>query len=112
VRNLLRTRAPSEIIALAGSLVVAVLFLAASVGLGMNEMHKLGRLRLTPATAALSLLPVPAVGWVIVLWSRPMPSRGTRLLRLLGTLVLLIASVICAALTLFVLIVKPTPRAS
>jgi hypothetical protein len=112
VRSLLRTRSPSEVVAVAGSVIVAALFLAAVLGLGMNGMHKLGRLRLTPATVGLSLLPFPAVGWVLVMWSRPMPSRGARALRFLGTVLLLLAAAICAALTLFVLLVQPTPRAS
>jgi hypothetical protein len=95
-----------------GSVVVALLALAAVLGLGMNGMHKLGRLRLTPATVALSLFPIPAIGWVVVMWSRPTPSRAARALRFVGSMVLLIVSAICAALTLFVLFIQPTPRAS
>jgi hypothetical protein len=108
----MRNRRPSEMLALTGSAVVVLLFIVAWLGLGMNGMYKLGRLRVTPATVGLSLLPIPAIAWVFVLWSRSMPSPAMRALRLVCSIILLILSALSVALTLFVLLIQPTPRAS
>jgi hypothetical protein len=91
---------------------VALLFAAAALGIGMESTYKLGRLRVAPSTLAFVLLPVPATAWIVVLWSRPMPTATLRIVRILTTLLLLSIAILCASLTFFVLIVRPVSRAS
>ena len=91
---------------------MALLFAAAALGIGMESIYKIGRLRMAPSTIAVVLLPVPATAWIVVLWSRPMATVTLRVVRILTTLLLLCIAIICAALTFFVLVARPVTRAS
>ena len=102
----------SSLVAIAGSILVALLFAAAALGIGMDSTYKIWRLRVASSTMALVLLPVPATAWIVVLWSRPMPTATLRVVRILTTLLLLSIAILCAALTFFVLMVRPVSRAS
>ncbi len=110
--NTARRYSSSEIIALAGSVLVGALFIAAGLGLGMDSIHKVWRFRVAPSTIAMVLLPIPATAWVVALWSRPMPGAGARTGRVVFTVLLVAAAIICAALTLFAVFMKPVERAS
>jgi hypothetical protein len=104
------SRPAPTVIAIAGSLVVALLFLASAFGLGANSPYHLRMLRLTPATLAIALLPAPATAWIAAVWSHRSPSRGANTIRLLVTILLLLIAVASATLTLLVLFTEPVQR--
>lgn len=87
-----------------------LLFIAGGAGIGMESMYRIYGLRFTPLTLALTLVPIPATAWVVVLWSRKSTSRAGQVVRLVATVLLVGISVLAATMTFFVIFIRPIER--
>src|SRR5258706_2860544 len=58
----------------ASSIVVAAFAAAAALGIWMENMHFHPTPRINSFTVALGFFPVPALAWIVYLWTRTRPS--------------------------------------
>jgi hypothetical protein len=90
------------ILAVVGSVAVAVLLLLASLGVWMANEYLHPTPRIKALTVGLGIVPVPALAWIVYLWTRTRPTRALDfVVRTAVSGLLLVGAYVCVGLALF-----------
>jgi len=90
------------LVAATGSLVVAVLLVAAYFGVWMEGAYLHPTPRINALTVGLAFVPIPAISWIAYVWARTRPSRFLDIIfRIVVSCVLLIGMGYCVFAAMF-----------
>ena len=90
------------IIAVGGSVAVAILLLLAGLGVWMANANLHPTPRINAFTVGLGIVPVPALGWIVYVWTRTRPTRALDfVVRTTVSGVLLVGAYFCVGMALF-----------
>ena len=100
--NAKRIARAARLIAVVGSVAVAVLPAAAALGIGMENFDLHPTPRINAFTVGLGFVPGPALAWVVYLWTRTHPTRFLDfVLRIVVSSVIMLVTYYCVIIAMF-----------
>ena len=90
------------IIAVVGSVAAAILLLLAGLGVWMANEYMHPTPRINAFTVGLGIVPVPALAWIVFVWTRTRPTRALDfVVRTALSCALLVGAYFCIGMALF-----------